>query len=332
MTGIYPVFKKRKGNRTFFNTLETILGLKILPFTCGRSAIVAGLSAFGLSRMDEILVSPYLGQCVLSAISRTAFPTMTPSNRTKAVLVYHQFGYPQDIARIESTAKRKGWIVLNDCANTIFTQVKGRFLAEWGDFTIVSLSKLYPCAMGGGFYSKHPDVYEKVFAWHKKLSRVQTDRAEDAIKKLIAINSGAFGTEAIFEINSLYGYLPDLVAFPRKAYSALPSSKLQIEKDITHRRKVWSIIKEMLPDRVPAYKDEEIVPFAVPISGDALELERLSAYIKEKFFMDAPVLHFDFARNMLKPDYRKSLVIGCHEGWSEENVIRICEMIKKGAQ
>lgn len=331
MTGLYPIFKEGKGSRVFFSVLESMLGLKVLPFACGRSAIVAGLSAFGLSRMDEILVPPFLGQCVLSAISRTAFPTMTPSSRTKAVLVFHQFGFPQNLADVESVARNNNWVILNDCANTIFTQLKGRFLAKWGDFTIVSLSKLYPCVMGGGFYSKHPDIYKKVFAWHKKLSMAQADRAEDAIKKLIAINNGAFGTETIFEINSLYGYLPDLVAFPQKAYSALPSSNGQIEKDITHRRKVWSIIKEMLPDCVPACKDEEVVPFAVPISGDASRLEAVSSKIKKELLFEAPVLHFDFARNMLKPDYRKSLVIGCHEGWSQELVIKICEIVKRGA-
>jgi len=332
MTGLYPVFKEGRGSNAFFSVLEAISGLKVLPFTCGRSAIVAGLSAFGLSRTDEILVPPYLGQCVLSAISRTAFPTMTPSGRTKAVLVYHQFGFPQNLADVNSVARNNNWVILNDCANTIFTKVDRRFLMEWGDFTIISLSKLYPCGLGGGFYSKHPDVYEKVFAWHKKLPRTQTDRAEDAIKKLIAINSGAFGTETIFEINSLYGYLPDLAAFPEKAYSALPSTKAGIEKDIVHRKQIWSIAKSILPDRVPASDNEEIIPFAVPISGSEQELQKAAEKIKKQLLLDAPVLHFDFAMNMLKPDYRKALVIGCHEGWREEHAVKICEMIKKGVK
>lgn len=330
MTGLYPVFKEGNRGNTFFNIFESMTGLKVLPFTCGRSAMVEGLKAFGLARMDEILVPPYLGQCVLSAISRTAFPTMTPSSRTKAILVFHQFGFPQNLTDIESIARKKGWIILNDCANTIFTKVNGRFLMEWGDFSIISLAKLYPCCLGGGFYSKRSDIYEKVFAEHEKLSSRHEDRAEQAIEKLIAINNGSYGSETIFETNSLYGYLPDLVAFPQKAYSALPSAKGNIEKDIIHRKEVWSIIKEVLPDCVPACEDEEIVPFAVPISGDALKLEIISEKIKEDLSLDVPVLHFDFARNMSRPDYRKCLVIGCHEGWSKEHVIKICEMIKQG--
>lgn len=330
MTGIYPVFEKRKGSSTFFNALKTRLGVKILPFACGRSAIVAGLRAFGLNRMDEIMVPPYLGQCVLSAISRTAFPTMTPSSRTKAILVYHQFGYPQDIAQIESTAKRKGWIVLNDCANTIFTQVKEQFLAEWGDFTIISLSKLYPCAMGGGFYCRRTDIYEKVLTENKNLSDTHKKKADHALEQLIKINSGFFGAETIFEINSLYGYLPDLMAFPKKVYSALPSTKEEIEKDVAHRKDILSIVKEIFSDRIPSVNEnEEIVPFAVPITGDASRLKIISNKIKEELSVDVPVLHFDFARNMLTPDYRQSLVIGCHLDWSEKLVLKICEMIKR---
>mgnify|MGYP001592475602 CR=1 FL=1 len=330
MTSLYPVFKEAGKGKEFFNIFESMTGLKILRFTCGRSAMVMGLRAYGLGRMDEILVPPFLCQAVLSALCRTTFPTMTPSSRTKAILVYHQFGFPQDLTYIETVAKNNGWIILNDCANTILTQLNRRFLLEWGDFSIISLSKLYPCGLGGGFYSKRPEIYEKVFIEHEKLYSTHIDRAEEALEKLIQINNGYFGSETIFEVNSLYGYLPDLVALPQKAYSSLPPTKEEIGKDITHRKNIWSIIKEILPDRVPVCEYKEIIPFAVPVSGDVLELEENSKRIKEELLLDAPVLMFDFARNMLNPDYRKSLVIGCHSDWTEDIVVKICEMIKRG--
>ena len=330
MTGLYPVFKEGGRGDAFFNVLESATGLRVLPFTCGRAAIAAGLKVFNLSRTDEVMVPPYLSQCVLSAISRNAFPAMTPLSRTRAVLVFHQFGFPQDIAGIESVARDRGWIILNDCAHTIFTRVNGRFLMDWGDFTIISLAKLYPCGLGGGFYSRRADIYEKVFAEHEKLSGRHVNRVEQAFERLMKANSGYFGDESVFEINSLFGYLPDLLSFPSKAYSALPDTGDAMEKNIDHRKNIWSIVKGILPDRVPVCEGAEIVPFAVPVSGDASELERISQRVRKELSLDAPVLHFDFAMNMLKPDYRKSLVIGCHEGWKEEFVIETCEMIKRG--
>lgn len=329
MITIYPAFKEGIGNKTFFDVFELKTGIKVLPFACGRSAMVAGLSTAGLGRMDEILVPPYIGQCVLSALSRTSFPTMTPSIRTKAILVFHQFGFPQNLADIESVARNNNWVVLNDCANTIFTQVKGRFLIEWGDFTIISLSKLYPCGIGGGFYSRRTNIYEKVFSEHEELSGIHGEMAEQALEKLVKINSGFYGAETIFEINSLYGYLPDIVAFPQKAYSALPSTKEDIEKDITHRKKLYNLALSMFGNSVPVC-DEEVVPFAIPISGEKEQLLSLSEMIQNRFSVSAPVLHFDYDRNMLAPDYRSSLIIGCHAEWKEEIVQRVFELVKKG--
>ena len=85
MISIYPVFKEGRGNKAFFNILESKTGFKFLPFTCGRSAMVAGLSAAGLGRMDEILF-PYVGQCVLSACP-DKFSNNDPSIRTKLYLL-----------------------------------------------------------------------------------------------------------------------------------------------------------------------------------------------------------------------------------------------------
>lgn len=201
---------------------------------------------------------------------------------------------------------------------------------DWGDFMIISLAKLYPCGLGGGFYSRRTDIYEKVSTERGKSSGRHINRVEQAFERLIKANNGYFGDETVFEINSLFGFLPDLLPFPSKAYSALPDTRDAMEKNIEHRKSIWSIVKEILPDRVPVCEEEEIVPFAVPISGNTSGLEAISQKIRKELSLDAPVLHFDFARNMLNPGYRKSLVIGCHEGWKEEFVIETCEMIKRG--
>ena len=330
MIGLYPVYRDCGNKVGFFGAYETVAGLKILPFSCGRAAMLAGLRALGMGRMDEILVPFFLCQAVLSSLSRSAFPTMTASNRTKAVFVYHQFGFPQDLDAIESVAQEKKWIILNDCANTIFTRAKDKLLVEWGDFSIISLAKLYHCGLGGAFYSARSEIYKRVLSENNKLSYLQAGRAEQALEKFIKINEGFFGDETVFEINSLYGFLPELVAFPQRSYYGLPSTKEDLEKDVVRRKTIWYIIKEMLPDRVPVCKDnEEVIPFAIPVSGEPLKLEKLSIKIKEKLSLEAPVMHFDYARNILNPDYKKALIIGCHQDWNHELITDICKIICK---
>ena len=136
------------------------------------------------------------------------------------------------------------------------------------------------------------------------------------------------GPETEIEIDAVYGYIPELVAFPSNALQSLPNTAKEIEKDADHRKHIVDIVSSYFPDHVPECSECDVVPFAVPIAGPPEELELLSRKIKEEIDVDVPILNFDFDRNMLNSDYKKSLVIGCHKDWSKNIVIKLCEIIK----
>ncbi len=298
----------------------------MVPFFSARSAMVEGLRVFGLERMDEILVPPYLGQCVLSAILRTAFPTMTPSIRTKAILVYHQFGFPQKLEEIEAAARDNGWLILNDCANTIFTKTADEhYLVDWGDLTIVSFSKLYHCGQGGALWTGKKDLS----ALFSERSEGDRESAREAFDFYLDILQNAFGQKTQNTIQALYGFLPDIKTLARKAAEALPGTVTEIQKDIERRKNIYSLALDIFGNLVP-HCPSEIVPFAIPISGDRERLFMLSAAIMETFKAAAPVLHFDYARNMLAPEYKTALVVGCHDEWEDPLIHDIFDLIKKG--
>ena len=82
MLTIYPDPLKTKSNNNsnqFFEVLSKEINKEIYPFSSARAAMVYSLRAMGLNRMDEILVPPYLSHCVISALSRTSFPSMIPT-------------------------------------------------------------------------------------------------------------------------------------------------------------------------------------------------------------------------------------------------------------
>lgn len=330
MISIYPGYSEKENNdkMVFIDAISDLTGKRIIPFSCARAAMVFGLRALGIGRMDEILVPPWLGQCVLSALSRAAFPTMTPSRRTKAIFVFHQFGYPQRLEEIDKVASENGWIILNDCANTIFSEYRGGRVTDWGDFSVFSFSKLYPCTLGGALASSRSDIIEAIDASYQILSRKHACHSNVAHGILENTKRGLLGPEREMEIAAVYGYLPELVAFPSNALQWLPNTHEEIKNDVEHRKSILSIITSYFPDRVPDCDGSDVVPFAVPIAGPPEELESLSREIKETIDVEVPILHFDFQRNMLNPDYQKSLVIGCHEGWGEELVRRTCDLIK----
>lgn len=331
MITIYPTYtieRDRKGSH-FFDALNGLTGLRIIPFSSARAALVYGLRALGVERMDEILVPPFLAHCVTSALGRAAFPALTPSKRTKAILVFHQFGYPQRIEQIEKVAFENGWFIVNNCAHAMLSGYCGKMILNWGDFAVLSFSKLYHCNLGGGLVVRNSkiqksidDNFEELTAKHAKI----VNRAYEVLRRA---RENLSGFEEEFEIDAVYGYLPELVAYPSQALAFLPDTIEEIRQDANHRRELVKIVQACFPDRVPDTTGCDVVPFAIPVAGEANHLERVSLKIKKRLGIEAPILHFDFSRNMLSPDYRKSLVIGCHGEWTKEWVTAICEMLNE---
>lgn len=331
MISIYPKGVEtgyaQKGD--FFSLLKESTRADVIPFSCGRAALVYGMQALGFTRRDEILVPPYLGHCVLSALARVSFPTMTSSSATKGILVFHQFGYPQQLDEIQKAAAKNKWFIINDCANTMFSSYKGKKVIAWGDFTMLSFAKLYACLLGGGLIGHKSTVRDIMNENYEMLRASQVARARSAYAILQKAQENAFGLETEFEVDAVYGCLPRLVAFAPQALAALPDTREKIKEDIDRRKRLLQIIYSYFPKFVPNHPDSEVVPFAVPISGKESQLEHLSRSIKDKFSIDVPVLHFDFACNILEPEYRKALVVGCHQQWSEGIVTKICEYLKE---
>ncbi|MBW1716350.1 MAG: DegT/DnrJ/EryC1/StrS family aminotransferase [Deltaproteobacteria bacterium] len=255
---------------------------------------------------------------------------MTASKRTKAILVFHQFGYPQRIDYIEKVAVKKGWFTVNDCAQSLSSTYCGKILSEWGDFAVNSFPKFYHCNLGGALVARNRRVQKTIANNYNNLATQHAQRANQAYEILLRARQKPSGREEQFEIDAVYGYLPEVVAFPTRALGFLPDTIEEIRQDADRRRNLLNIVRAYFPDRVPEPGRGDVVPFAIPIAGEKEHLQRASLGIKERFGIEAPILHFDFARNMLNPDYRKALVIGCHSEWSDELVTRICKMIHEG--
>jgi len=328
MITIYPGNTTKKGGNYFFESLRQLSGVDVVPFSSSRAALVYGLRAMGLGRMDEILVPPFLSHCVLSALSKTIFPVMTPSNRTKAILVFHQFGYPQQIKLLEEEAAKNGWKIVNNCVHAPFSSYENKKIIEWGDFAVVSLPKLYACNLGGGLATANPQILQELDETYEKLCEAHINRSNWAFDTLLKSKKNPYGIEERFDVDAVYGILPELVAFPSQSYALLPRTTQKIEDDLDHRRRLFALIQTRFPEKIPEIPECDVLPFAIPIKGELKKLEHLALKVKKELNIEVPILHFDFARNMLSPDYRKALVIGCHQDWTEERVTAICKIIE----
>lgn len=321
--------KVRGKENVFFGAMESALGMKIIPFSCGRAAMVAGLQSLGFKRMNEVFVPPFLCQAVVSALSKVAFPAMMVSKRTKAILVYHQFGFPQRINLIEKIARKNGWTIINDCCDSIFSSSDNKFVVGWGDFTVLSFPKVYSSVLGGGFVSCNTKVFAAVERYRLSLQKLHEPYVRQAYEILAKYQKNSWGKTKDIEISGIYGFLPTVVTFPKQSLKFLPQTLQAIENDVLRRKKLLKIIRGYFPARVPAICHCDVVPSAVPIAGDIKDLTLLSNKIKKKLGYEVPILHFDYERNMLKPNYQKSLVISCAKDFTQDNIVKICELIKK---
>jgi len=332
MLSIYPESRhERAGGGRFFEHLSRVSGAATTPFSCGRAAMLFALRALGLERMDEILVPPFMCWNVLATLVRTGFPAMELSSRTRAILVFHQFGFPQDLRAIESLARPRGCVILSDAAHTLFSSRDGRPVAQWGHAAIVSLAKLFPCTLGGGLWSEDSRVADALASRYGKLRNQQQGQADEAFRRLVEIGFPTVTEEHQLALESVYGGLPNLVAFPRTALGHLPDSEADLVADADRRRRLWAAVRDAFADRVPRCEASDVVPFAVPVAGQPVALRKASKLIMDRHGAETPILHFDFACNMLEPDYRQALLIGCHSGWTEELVADICCTLSEAA-
>ena len=62
------------------------------------------------------------------------------TQRTKAILVVHQFGIPADMDGIMAIAKKHGLKVIEDCAQAHGAKYKERYVGTIGDIGVFSLN------------------------------------------------------------------------------------------------------------------------------------------------------------------------------------------------
>lgn len=124
------------------------------PFTyfpAGKYALYAILKHLNLAREDEVFIStttgsPYISSCVTTAIEAVCNWNRQLSDKTKAILVIHEFGFINpEVKQLKELVKQKNIILIEDCAYAWKSGQAGQF----GDYVIYSLPKFFPMQYGG---------------------------------------------------------------------------------------------------------------------------------------------------------------------------------------
>jgi dTDP-4-amino-4,6-dideoxygalactose transaminase len=129
-----------------------------ISMNSATSGLYASIGALGIGYGDEVIVSPYtMTACAMAPMIYGAIPVFADvemetgcldpnsieqnvSERTRAILVIHQFGIPANMERIMAIAKKHNLFVIEDCAQAHGAEYKGKYVGTIGDIGVFSMN------------------------------------------------------------------------------------------------------------------------------------------------------------------------------------------------
>lgn len=302
--------------------------IKSLIFTgSGKAAIniiFEYLKAIGVlkDKNSEILVARWLGYWVYNIIHKVAFPCLTYNEKVKVIFVYHQYGFPQNMDEIMDFAQRKKLIIIEDCAHVYESYYKGKRLGTFGLASIFSLSKMFPTFMGGAILTKDNNLSEFVFEKLKEndsfasifslLAKVLAAKISERFVKYVGMSY------TVYDRNTRMNRVSMNLMFNELAKGA-------IEK----RRKNYFFLLDNFKNYTFFQNlERDALPYVVPLITEEDKLQRINNGLNSAGFKTG-LYHFDVNRNLLNPDFKKSVWVPIHQGLTINDMDRIRKIIQE---
>ncbi len=301
-------------------------GYFVIPVASGKSAmhlVLEWLRVKGTltSRMDEILVPPWMGAWVYKTMHSHVFPQTVLTPQTKVLWIYHQYGFPQDMDTIMKTAKERNLIVIEDCAHALESNYKGSRLGTIGDFGIFSFSKFVPSLMGGAIVTRDGAARD-FFVNRTRASRMRY--AAFCFWSKYGDESSShsrFAEELLKTSYALYSYH---VSMTRTVRSLVASSIGFLGK----RKRNYEIVKRILKENKWIDSlEEDVLPYVVPIYASTDRIAEIVKVIRDSCLYSG-TYHFDENRNLLDPRFVTVAWLPIHQEIPADVIEKVSMKIK----
>lgn len=141
----------------FENKVARFFGKANASYTgSGREAISLVLNKLNLTLDNEVFITTSfsyknVSSCVTSTVFNFCKPSRVITNQTKAIFIIHEFGvFHPDTLKLIQFGRDHNLPVIEDCAHTPFSfDNNNNQTGKLGDYTIVSLPKVFPVMEGG---------------------------------------------------------------------------------------------------------------------------------------------------------------------------------------
>ncbi len=188
---LFMPWKWRKGDeiKKFERIFRNYFGFRnSFSFNSGRSSLIAILSAMEVGNCDEVIVQGFTCNAAVNPIlyvgAKPVFAdiddnlNISPAevrkkitDKTKAVMVQHTFGYPADIKEIKEICKENNLYLIEDCAHALGAKYKGEYCGSFGDAAFFSFGrdKVISSVYGGMVTVNNDALLERVSGFYKDL-------------------------------------------------------------------------------------------------------------------------------------------------------------------
>jgi len=176
-----------------------------ISFAAGRMAFYTLMKALGIGEGDEVILPGFTCSVMPNAVWRTgAKPVFADidsetfgssaegiekriTSRTKIIVAQHSFGIPCNIQEIVELGKKKGHFVLEDCALTLDSAIRGIKAGNWADAAIFSTDRTKPIntLIGGFLFTKDESLYNKIKGLPVNLPQLEKDHQERLYKRFL---------------------------------------------------------------------------------------------------------------------------------------------------
>jgi len=229
-------------------------------FALARTALKMGLAQFDLSPGDQILVPAYICNVVPQALEeiglKPAYYLLSESlepdwadvegrlnEKTKALLMVHFFGQPQNIPLFQKFANRHKLILIDDNAHGFGASVAGQALGTFGDIGVASPRKLFPMRNGGLLYSRRPLRMPKL-PWQATIPAAEA--AQRAVQSPGEKNSATLSRPEYEKPNLFQEPIAPDCGMDAAAWKTLCA--INLDQETLQRRSVYSAWSEIVAD------------------------------------------------------------------------------------
>jgi perosamine synthetase len=236
----------------------------------GTSALHLALAALGVGEGDDVIVPEatwiatsapvaYVGATpVFADIDKVSWcldaaaveRAITP--RTKAIIVVHLYGNMANMDAVMDVAKRHGIAVVEDAAQAIGSEFRGRKAGAFGDAGAFSFhgSKTLTTGEGGMFVTSRDDVFERVLRLRDH-GREPGDRLfvnhEIAFKYRMSALQAAFGLGQLERIEELVARKRELFTWYVRDFGGMNGVTLNHEAATT-KNTYWMVTALFSPE------------------------------------------------------------------------------------